>query len=290
MAVDNGPAAADVGPFAFPEFLAASEAAIGTPNSSIHVTALRTGAVALVDDAVLRFAGPAHLTDYHTPLGTDPEVVARALAGFSGRPFALDSLPEAALGVVVAAMDLVGADHRIVIDESTAVLALPSSYDAWLQSIGKKERHEVRRKRRRFEADFGEIRIQRGGADAVPEFCRMHRSAPGAKGTFMTAAMERFFTMLAHDAGATVHRLVCGGRVRAAAFGFETPDGYFYYNSAYDPDAAMASPGIVLLSSLIDEQIRRGARVFDFLKGDERYKYRHGAEARPLSTVEGVVP
>lgn len=106
----------------------------------------------------------------------------------------------------------------------------------------------------------------------------------------MTETMERLFTTLAEDAGATVHRLVCGGRVRAAAFGFETPDGYFYYNSAYDPDAAMASPGVVLLSSLIDEQIRRGVRVFDFLKGDERYKYRHGAVARPLSTVERVVP
>lgn len=286
------PTAEHVGPFPHRPFLEAVEAAVGTSPDSVHVH--RTdgdSAVALVEDGgTLRFAGPTHLTDYHTPLGTDPTALATALAAFPGHRFVLDSLPREAADVVSRGVELLGAEYLAREEESTAVLALPGSHDDWLMAIGKKERHEVRRKRRRFEAEFGTIEIERRGLDAVPEFCAMHRTSPGEKGTFMTEEMEAFFTALAREAGATVHRLVCDGVVRAAAFGFESEAGYFYYNSAYDPDAAMASPGVVLLSALIERQIERGATVFDFLKGDEKYKYRHGAEPRPLLTIEGVVP
>lgn len=106
----------------------------------------------------------------------------------------------------------------------------------------------------------------------------------------MTETMQAFFLDLLVTADASIHSLVCDGVIRASAFGFETDAGYFYYNSAYDADAALASPGIVLLSSLVEQQIERGAEVFDFLKGDEPYKYRHGAVARPLYLFEGTLP
>jgi CelD/BcsL family acetyltransferase involved in cellulose biosynthesis len=41
---------------------------------------------------------------------------------------------------------------------------------------------------------------------------------------------------------------------------------------------------------MIEAQIGRGARVFDFLKGDERYKFKHGASPRPLYAVSGRLP
>ena len=41
---------------------------------------------------------------------------------------------------------------------------------------------------------------------------------------------------------------------------------------------------------MISAQIDRGAAVFDFLKGAEGYKYRHGAVARDLFVVEGRLP
>ena len=118
----------------------------------------------------------------------------------------------------------------------------------------------------------------------------MHRTSPGDKGEFMTPSMAAFFGDLVTGAGAVIHLLVCGGRPLAAAFGFETDAGYFYYNSALETDAAHASPGVVLFSTMIDTQIERGATVFDFLKGDERYKFRHGAEPRQLYALEGSLP
>jgi CelD/BcsL family acetyltransferase involved in cellulose biosynthesis len=278
------------GPFPHRPFLAAVERAAGTPPEAILVEADAHGAIALVDDGIVRMAGPPDLTDYHSPLGDDPDVVAHALSRLRGRAFRFDSLPADARDLVVAGVRAVGVEPDVSEHESTAVLELPGSLDDWLASIGKKERHEVRRKRRRFVTEFGDIEVVRRGIDAAEHFYTMHRTSQGDKGGFMTDRMRAFFSDLLVTADAVIHDLVCDGIVRASAFGFETPSGYYYYNSAYDPDAAMASPGVVLFSSMIEDQIRRGAKVFDFLKGDERYKYRHGATPRSLFVVEGQVP
>ena len=81
----------------------------------------------------------------------------------------------------------------------------------------------------------------------------MHRGAPGDKGEFMTAEMEAFFGSLVDDAGAVIDVLVDGaGHSIGAAFGFEDDDTYYLYNSAFGPECAALSPGIVLVTSLID--------------------------------------
>ena len=71
----------------------------------------------------------------------------------------------------------------------------------------------------------------------------------------------------------------------AAAFGFEDDVAYYLYNSAFDPSAGRVSPGVVLVSLLIERAIATGKTIFDFLKGDEPYKFRLGAEPRPLFEV-----
>ena len=75
----------------------------------------------------------------------------------------------------------------------------------------------------------------------------------------------------------------------AVAFGFEDPDAYYLYNSAYHPAAAEASPGVVLLDRLLDRTMAAGRTRFDLLKGDERYKFQLGAIPRPLFVLEGVL-
>jgi CelD/BcsL family acetyltransferase involved in cellulose biosynthesis len=281
-----------VGPFPHRPFLETVWNHRDEQSGELHVEVVDDGAVALVvtDDHV-EFAGQSNLTDYHAPLGSNgAEAIATALASYPEATFRFDSLPDEARIAVEAGVEIAGGRRRTADDEVSAVIALPDSYDGWLASIGKKERHEVRRKRRRFEAEFGEIEVVQHGPEAIDMFCAMHRSSQGDKGMFMTGGMQRYFEDLLEHAGATIHTLMCDGIPRANAFGFETEDGYFYYNSAYDMDAAMASPGIVLLASMIESQIARGAAVFDFLKGDERYKFKHGAQPRQLFVVTGSMP
>lgn len=280
------------GPFPFRSFLDVVWKHRDDQGSRLHLTVADDGAIGLdVSDDLVRMAGQENLTDYRSPLGREPAAaLASAFTEVGGRRFRFDSLPREGADAVISALKAVGAPYTESEHAVTAVLSLPASTEDWLMAIGKKERHEVRRKRRRFEEEFGEIEVVRAGVDSLESFVAMHRSSPGEKGEFMTPGMESYFSDLVTEAGAIIHLLVCGGRPLAAAFGFENDDGYFYYNSALDNDAAHASPGIVLFSTMIDNQIARGAKVFDFLKGDERYKFRHGAEARQLFALEGVLP
>lgn len=289
---DLGPIAKNVGPFPQRPFLEALWHHRADQNAALHIEVSPSGAAAVVaSEGLLTFAGRSDLTDYHAPVGHDgPGAVVRALGHFPDMSFRLDSLPIEAVDPIVSALAESGIESRTSEDEVVAVVSLPPTYDDWLASLGKKQRHEVRRKRRRFEAEFGAINIERHEGDAIDVFSAMHRLSVGDKGGFMTGAMEDLFSELLRTAGASIHLLTCDGVARAAAFGFEADNGYYYYNSAYDPAAAMASPGIVLFSAMIETEIERGAVVFDFLKGSEQYKFRHGAQPRQLYAIEGRTP
>lgn len=243
-------------------------------------------------NGTITFCGDADLTDYHTPLGSgSTDAFVEAARDWSGHTVDLDSLPAEASVAMSSALTRAGVDVRSERHATAAVLRLPASFDDWLETIGKKQRHEVRRKRRRFAEELGEPTIERHHDQrALKTFFAMHRRASGAKGDFMTPRMEAFFAGLHATAGATVDVLLGDGRPVATAFGFECDCGYYLYNSAYDPAAGYASPGTVMLALLIEDQIRRGAEVFDFLKGDEQYKFRLGAEERPLFRLQGRLP
>lgn len=281
-----------LGPFPYRPFLEAVWDHRTDLDGDLVVVSEGPNAVALQISATnISFVGQENLTDYHSPVGPSfGSLLGDVLADHGGRSYRFDSMPKEVADVVSETLVRLGAPHTAVQHEATAVVDLPPSFDTWLMGLAKKERHEVRRKRRKLEGEFGPATIEIMGTGAVGPFCEMHRTSSGDKGRFMTPGMERFFADLVTHAGASIHGLMCDGVMRAAAIGFETDAGYFYYNSAYDIEAASASPGVVLVTSMIEAQIERGAEVFDFLKGDQRYKFRLGARSRPLYVIEGHLP
>ncbi len=244
-------------------------------------------------DERIRFAGEADLTDYHSPLGT--AAVSALQSAIADLPNSvaveLDSLPEEAATAVAAALVAIGLEPTIEQHEVAAVLSLPDTYDGYLAGLRKKDRHELRRKRRRFDKELGEARLERrSGPAAVALFARLHRLSAGDKGSFMTAAMEEFFLALHVEAGGVIDVLLDGAEHPAAViFSFEDESGYYLYNSAFEPEVQLHSPGNVMLSHLIERSIQQGHRFFDFLKGDEAYKFRLGAVARPLFVVTATI-
>jgi CelD/BcsL family acetyltransferase involved in cellulose biosynthesis len=293
-AFDLPPVADASGPFLKRAFLRAWWTHRAQPLDTAMLVENSAGFLPLVKrSGRIEMAGEEDLVDYHSPLGSGiPELLAEFVGSLDGgASFRFDSLPAEAAEPMVKGLALAGVAAEPVQHEVAAVLALPASFDEWLGMIGKKERHEVRRKRRRFEAAMGPPRMERtGGREAVALFADMHRRAAGDKGGFMTAGMEELFASLHEEAGAVIHLLSGDDGPVAAAFGFEEGDGYYLYNSAYDPEAGHVSPGIVLLAGLIEGAIDAGRARFDFMKGDEAYKFRHGAEPRPLYVLDGHVP
>jgi CelD/BcsL family acetyltransferase involved in cellulose biosynthesis len=237
----------------------------------------------------VRFLGEEHLIDYHVPLGRGVESLMASFAAehLAERGFRFDSLPLEAAEALAKGLAAAGVAAEPRQHEVTAVLDLPADYEDYLLTLSKKERHEVRRKRRRFETMLGPPRLLTDeGPTGLATFVAMHRQAAGEKGTFMSAAMEAYFRDLLAIPGAVIHLLAGDAGPVAAVFGFSDADGYFLYNSSYDPAAGAASPGVVLVAMLIERAIMQGVTRFDFLKGDEAYKFRLGARPRPLYVLE----
>ncbi len=289
------PVAARVGPFAGPHFLNTIWRHTAGPGDIPIVLSDQHGAVALATDTSGCVGLPGHedLVDYRSPVGEVTGLLENHFRSWAGLGrFRFDSLPAAAADMFTAALTQAGIEHRRSLHTNTAVLPLPGSFDEYLGVIGKKERHETRRKRRRFERSLGPPRLvgftQPG--PVLEEFFRLHRLSHGDKGRFMTDRMAALFNDLLTGEGWRLEALYGDeSRLVAAAVAYEDATGYYLYNSAYDPGFRQVSPGVVLLSELIRSAIEAENEVFDFLKGDETYKFRLGARRRPLFVIESAI-
>jgi CelD/BcsL family acetyltransferase involved in cellulose biosynthesis len=277
-----------VGPFPHAGFLEAWWSHRGRGDLAVADDGSSSAAI-VIHEGVATLAGDGDVTDYHSPLGAANGELAHGIIGLvpPGTRISFDSLPIEAAEPLAKDLERGGVD--VTVEEHARAMVLHIGDGDYLESLDAKQRHEVRRKRRRFEEALGTAALVRDPA-LFATFVALHRSAPGAKGRFMTDAMAAFFSDLLEIPGACLDGIVTGsGSVVAAAFGFEDEEAYYLYNSAFDPSFADASPGVVLLHRLIRRASDEGRRRFDFLKGSEAYKRRLGAVSRPLYAIEGVV-
>lgn len=166
------------------------------------------------------------------------------------------------------------------------VIKLPDTWDAYLQMLDGKQRRELRRKMRRAQGYGLTWRIVspedhlRGEMD---DFIRLMKASSPGKAEFMNLPGNRdFFYALAPVFMASgwlqLIFLDRAGEPIATYLNFDYADRIQVYNSGLDLDYMSLSPGWVLLGHAIRHAIENGRREFDFLQGDEDYKYRMGGE------------
>ncbi|MCS7261408.1 MAG: GNAT family N-acetyltransferase, partial [Anaerolineae bacterium] len=171
------------------------------------------------------------------------------------------------------------------------VITLPGSWDAYLASLDKKQRHEIRRKLRRAE-EAAEVRwyvLEQPDEVAahIESFIALHQKSTAEKRDFWDERMMAFFRAISRsfaEAGWLKLYFIEFNGERAATFMcFDYCNEILVYNSGYDPERfAWLSPGIVLNARIIEHAIRLGRRRLDFLRGDEEYKFRFGAVPEPV--------
>ncbi len=202
----------------------------------------------------------------------------------------LCNLPEESLTYqqLPALAEDAGLTAEVEQEDTAPQFHLPQRYEEYLQNqVDKKQRHEIRRKQRRAEreADVGLFLVgpEHLLAAEVDDFIALQQASRADKAEFMTPEMRRFFGGIAQrmlDAGyLRLFFLTIDGDKAASLFAFEYDRRFWLYNSGYDPDShAQLSPGWVLLAYAIQYSIATGCAVFDFMQGDEEYKYRFGAQ------------
>jgi CelD/BcsL family acetyltransferase involved in cellulose biosynthesis len=95
------------------------------------------------------------------------------------------------------------------------------------------------------------------------------------------AFLERALPALLADGLLRLHRLEIEGELAAAILALQAHSGVFVYITGFDPAFGRYSPGALLWAEVIETAAREGAREVHFLRGQEAYKRRWGAEDRP---------
>ena len=174
------------------------------------------------------------------------------------------------------------------------VLALPKTWDEYLSGLSGKDRHELRRKIRRLERELPGATARwhgepAGWDSAMTRFLTLHRLSKVGKARFMDERMERFFrdvtAALAAKGWTRLWFLEQGDEAVAAFICLEYGGRVGLYNSGFDPARSQLAPGIVLLAHVIRDAIERGVPTFDFLRGEEPYKYGFGPSPEDVFNV-----
>jgi CelD/BcsL family acetyltransferase involved in cellulose biosynthesis len=117
-------------------------------------------------------------------------------------------------------------------------------------------------------------------ADLLDAVLRLHRQRQDHKGAVTAFGPDRRGFHLRLQARAETGRgpaaLVAerDGIPVGAVYGFLWQNVFAYYNGGWDPAYARLSLGTVLMHRVIDTVTEAEVRTFDFLRGDEAYKYR----------------
>src|SRR3989442_15179356 len=232
-------------------------------------------ALARANDGTISFAG-GEFTDYQDVVAKPADVpaVAEALAEWIVRKRAprvhLEFVPEESGSLDPMATVLRAADYDVRIGRLVTAprLTLPDSFEAYTQSLGKRERHELRPKPRRPEAGrrvgFRFANESEHGA-VLDRFVALHRRSRGEKAEFLTTLTERFFRDIAETLGTRgwLRLGVLTVYVEESAFVFAIP-----YDltrtleiAAYDPSRYLLAFSVMChtyaIRATVDEGLRR---------------------------------
>ena len=188
----------------------------------------------------------------------------------------------------------ISADEGFALEDqvtgTVARVALPDSWEGYLASLSSHDRKECRRKLRKAEtqaqAELIDCDSPDNGPDRLEYIFKCMESGGGAKGQKCRWIYRRVFNAasrtLMQRGIMRLHTLNLSGQPAAGLITFRSARGLLAWGAGYSQEHASWSPGVVAFAMAIRDAIGRGDRVFDFLRGDQRYKYDLGAVDHPL--------
>jgi CelD/BcsL family acetyltransferase involved in cellulose biosynthesis len=179
-------------------------------------------------------------------------------------------------------------------------LDLPTDWDAYISSLSKNLRRDFRRLERDLLNTNRVILHSVKRIDELPEAMailvalhQQRREKLGEKGCFASPRFLGFHNDVAPEllrrGQAQFHWLELDGQPVAAEYQLVGNGTLYTYQAGIAPDAMEHQPGKLIYFAILRRAIEQGYRVFDFLRGDEPYKARFGAQARPSVRIR-VVP
>lgn len=269
-------------------------------GSELHVICVRRADDTLVaiaplrrTNAVISFIGsgrdvtPEHLDVIVAPGWEEPAlrlIVLRLLEDADVKQLDLKSIDS--VGTLSLLLRELGAAPGVLEQrpgQSCPLLTLPATVDEFDRSRSANYRKKVREYQRRCERNLkATLRRSTSAASVVRDMAtlsRLHGLRWGSESrAFRTDEYVRFhnaFALIAFERGwLRLYALEAGDETLAMLYCYRYGERYYYYQAGRNPNFARERVGMVLMHLVICEAILEGARVFDFLSGEEPYKYR----------------
>jgi CelD/BcsL family acetyltransferase involved in cellulose biosynthesis len=176
---------------------------------------------------------------------------------------------------------------NLIMQERVKTLApyitLPSAWDEYFRSLSQNRRHTLRRKLRSLEkAHSVEFRDCTGGNldSMLSRFIDLHErrwQSANVSSVFSDPRMEGFYrdiaTQFVKKGWLHFTCLVVDGEIASAEYAFIYNRKFYCTTSARDIDYSKYNVGHLHQMFLIKYAIEKGLREYDFLKGEEPYKF-----------------
>lgn len=291
------------GPFMTPAWLQAWSDCLGRQDNLVLLQVesdLEIIGIAplLVKDQTVRLIGSEDVCDHLDFLVTpeQADTFYRAILGYLGNAEIKELVLQPVLPSSSVLENLVpyarsnGYEVEITRNNVYLNMNLPTNWQTYLAGLDKKQRHEVRRKFRRF-LEAGKIRTRNitepaETLAAMDTFFYLFRLSRTDKDNFMVAKRQHFFqelaTNLAKSGMLDLLEVSIDGEPMAMSFCFDYGSTTYLYNNGFNPAYRSVSPGIVSKVMSIRRSIEKGKEFFNFLNGDERYKYQLGGSEESL--------
>jgi CelD/BcsL family acetyltransferase involved in cellulose biosynthesis len=175
------------------------------------------------------------------------------------------------------------------------------SWESYLAGLGPEHRYNVRRRMKNLSKQF-DVRFEAAGTEAerreafslLVKLHGMRWRQNGAGGVFCAPGLFSFhedMSRLALTRGwLRLFVLRLDGKPVAALYGFRYKRVFYFYQSGFDPEYGKFSVGLVTMGLAIKSAIEEGAAEYDFLYGDEPYKFLWARRARELGCLEMYPP
>lgn len=232
--------------------------------------------------------GPSDFLDILALPGREAEV-ASALGAWLSRRGGWDwaDFQQAPPGSAIAHLP----DACVIEGETCPYLPLPADWESFRKGLGKSLRGNIGyyeralAKRHALEIRVADAATLDADMDAFFTLHQLRWRSRWMPGAFADARSRSFHRAAARglleEGRLRLYTLRLDGTAGASLYCFQKGDVCYYYLGGFDPALGRLSPGTVLTAHAIRGAIERdGAREFHFLRGNESYKYRWGAQDR----------
>lgn len=175
-------------------------------------------------------------------------------------------------------------DTAVIPQESCPYMELAPDWEQCKSGLNKRFRKNLEYSIRRLERDFRfDVMKPRSEVDVevfMKHLIKFHQERWHKKmmpGAFYSERIRQFHVSVAKKlfkkGFLILNAININEKIAAVIYGFKTDRCYYYYLSGFDQNYAKFSLGNVLVGLTVKEAIENGAKIFDFLRGNESYKY-----------------